>query len=193
MTAWPGKLIEEALGAVSRRRKVGGRTSGPRTEDEAEPTTSTFFEDAFPVRLRRASEAMEEVARLLLGESNLPGFTEMRILAYLEAKGSVSGGEISRNLRVDNAWISRLLHALRRRGLVVQARDPSDQRVILTSLTDAGRTLHLKTIADVGRCNGAIMDGLDEARSIEMLERLEANLRSIARRIRSQDESVFEY
>lgn len=145
------------------------------------------------MRLRKTAEALEGVARLLLGDANQLGFTEMRILAYLRVKGSAPGGQISRNLRVDNAWISRLLQGLSGRGFIVQTRDPSDQRVVLASLTDAGRAAYEKSLSDVGRCNGSIMEGLDEDLAREMIVRLESNLRTVALRLRSQDKAIFDY
>lgn len=171
-----------------------GVESGPATE-EVLPKSAPFiaFEEAFLVRLRNAAEALEEVARLLLGEANQLNFTEMRILAYLRDKGSASGGQISRSLRVDNAWISRLLQGLSGKGLIVQTRDPSDQRVVLASLTDAGRTVYEKSLSDVGRCNGSIMEGLDEDLATEMIVRLESNLRTVALRLRSHDSTIFDY
>lgn len=151
------------------------------------------FEDSFAVRLRRTAEALEEVARLLLGDANQLGLTEMRILAYLADNGSAPGVEISRALRVDHAWISRLFQAMNRRGLIAQARAPSDRRVMLASLTETGRAVYEKTLFDVNRCSTAIMADLDEVLAVDMIAKLEANLRAVAQGIRAHDQAIFDY
>lgn len=157
------------------------------TDGQTRSSPSRSYEDAFPVRLRRASDALEEVVRLLLGDTHGLGFTEMRLIAYLAERRSASIGEISRELRVDKAWISRLLQALGGRGLTTQARDPSDSRVVLASLTEAGRAYHDKTMAAVTRCDAAITDGVDQDLAGELIVRIEANLRAVAQRLRSED------
>lgn len=157
------------------------------TDGEARLPRSRSYEDEFPVRLRKASDALEEVVRLLLGDTHGLGFTEMRLLAYLAERPRASVGEISRDLRVDKAWISRLLQALGGRQMTIQTRDHSDSRIVLASLTDAGRAYYEKTIAAVTRCDASIMEGVDEDLASALIARIEANLRSVAQRLRSED------
>lgn len=147
---------------------------------------SMAFEDALPVKLRRASDVLEEVVRLLLGDVHGLGFTEVRLLGYLAERPSAPLSEISRDLRVDKAWIWRLLRALKARGLTAEERDSSDPRIVLASLTDAGRALYRQISSDAGRCNAEILAGVDEALAGELMDRLEANLRRVALQLRSQ-------
>ena len=74
----------------------------------------------------------------MLGDEGL-GFTETRILSYLDERSDASVIDISRDLQVDKAWISRRLQSLGTKKLIAKKRDGSDSRVILVSLTAKGK------------------------------------------------------
>lgn len=170
--------------------KTDGSSRGSGVEAAAEPPRpprSGSYEDAFPVRLRRAADLLAEVARLLMGDAHGLGFTEMRVLGYLAERPRASVGEISRDLRVDQAWISRLLQALGARGVTVQTRDPSDSRVVLASLSPTGRALYDDTLSIVSRRDASIMAGIDEDLAGELMMKIETNLKGLAQELRAQE------
>jgi DNA-binding MarR family transcriptional regulator len=79
------------------------------------------------------------VARMILRDGLFIGFTELRILARLYEGSAASISDLSRDLLIDKAWISRQLRQLARRGLIVKGPHPSDSRVTLASLTPLAR------------------------------------------------------
>ncbi|WP_066969654.1 MarR family winged helix-turn-helix transcriptional regulator [Rhizorhabdus dicambivorans] len=143
------------------------------------------FERLIPARIHKVSDTLEDVARLMLGDAYGLGFTEARILAYLSEHKSASVIDISRDLGVDKAWISRRLQALATRKLLTKSRDGSDSRVILVSLTGKGRTEAERSMDVVRQTYGIIVDGVDLAVADALITRLETNLHDILSQLRS--------
>jgi len=122
----------------------------------------------------------------MLGEAYGLGFTETRILAYLWENRSASVIDISRDLRVDKAWISRRLQSLAAKKLIAKNRDNSDSRVILISLTGKGKSAAERAMGVVRQTYSTIMDGVDEQLANDLITRLETNLHAILSRLRSE-------
>jgi DNA-binding MarR family transcriptional regulator len=153
---------------------------------EPQPRRTTF-DSALSVRLVAAAAAAEECARLILGDSHFIGLTELRILAYLFERPRVSVSEISRDLQIDKAWISRLLKQLERRHLVDRTRHRSDPRQLVIALTASGQDFHTRVMARVEPYGERIAAGIDEGLAIAMLGRLEQNLRVLNTDLRASD------
>jgi DNA-binding MarR family transcriptional regulator/GNAT superfamily N-acetyltransferase len=64
---------------------------------------------------------------------------EVRVLYELAHRAGVTASELARDLDLDPGYLSRMVHALRRRGLVTRTRSPSDGRVAFLALTALGR------------------------------------------------------
>lgn len=122
----------------------------------------------------------------MLGEAYGLGFTETRILAYLRENRSASVIDISRDLQVDKAWISRRLQALASKKLIAKNRNSSDSRVILISLTAKGRLAAERAMGVVRQTYSTIMNGVDEQLANKLITTLETNLHAILSRLRSE-------
>lgn len=67
------------------------------------------------------------------------GLGEMRILFELAHRERATAGELCRDLALDAGYVSRVLRAFRRKGLVTRVRDAADARRQLLTLTAKGR------------------------------------------------------
>lgn len=67
--------------------------------------------------------------------------TQFSALVKLDQHGGVPQTQLGRLTAMDAATIKGVVDRLARRGLVEQGRDPADGRVVVVSLTPAGRTL----------------------------------------------------
>lgn len=89
--------------------------------------------------------------------------TEARVLWELAHQPQLSAVELSRELRLDGGYLSRLLRGLRERGLIKARANPADARQSLLSLTAAGRRAfapleqgsQMKTAEMLGKLNSA--------------------------------------
>lgn len=75
---------------------------------------------------------------------------EARIVYEIGTRGQVLAVELVRDLRLDPAYLSRILKKFRERDLVMVAQDPTDGRSQLLGLTCKGRT-EFETLADLSR------------------------------------------
>ena len=96
--------------------------------------------------------AMLAAANDRMGQSWLQGdfglrILEWRVLGLVSAMQPVRFGAVARTLLVDKGQLSRLVKQLVERGLIASGADREDQRNVLLSLTDRGRTLHEEVLA----------------------------------------------
>lgn len=75
---------------------------------------------------------------------------EARIVYEIGTRGQVLAVELVRDLRLDPAYLSRILKKFRERNLVMVAPDPADGRSQRLCLTDKGRT-EFETLAELSR------------------------------------------
>ena len=150
----------------------------------ADPEQSpAMFDQLVPARIHKISDTLEDLARLMLGEASGLGFTETRILAYLITNESASVADVSRDLRVDKAWISRRRQALATKRLITKCRDHRDSRLIIVSLTGKGRVAAERAFGVVTDTYNTIMNGVDEALADNLITILEGNLDAMLLRI----------
>ena len=71
-------------------------------------------------------------------------YTQYIVLLVLWEKDGISVTEIGEKLMLDNGTLSPLLKKLEHAGYVVRQRSREDERVVVVSLTDAGRALQEK-------------------------------------------------
>jgi len=67
--------------------------------------------------------------------------TEARVIYELAARGSTSASQLTEELSLDPAYLSRMLKAFAGKGMVDAAKDPADGRGRLLSLTENGRAV----------------------------------------------------
>lgn len=65
--------------------------------------------------------------------------TEARILYELGARQGISASELTRELQLDPAYLSRIIKRFRTSGLLTTAPDPADQRSQVITPTEAGK------------------------------------------------------
>ena len=146
----------------------------------------TEFDSAVTVRLVAAAAAAEECAKLILSDSYFIGLTELRIIAYLAEWPGISVSELSRDLQIDKAWISRLLRQLEKRNLVDRLKHESDPRQLIISLTHDGEIFHANVMARVGPYRAQIIDSIDEHLLNRLLDKMDSNIRNLNARLRSR-------
>ena len=85
-----------------------------------------------------------------------------RVLAALWEQGDQRLGELSAMTTVELSTLSRLVGAMKRRGLVSRARVQTDERSIQINLTAKGRALATELMAVAARNEGVTVRALGE-------------------------------
>jgi DNA-binding MarR family transcriptional regulator len=111
--------------------------------------------------------------------------TDLRLLNILDGEDSLSVNEISRRAIVDQAWVSRSLHALEAAKLVERRGDPNDSRLTRVSLTKRGRETLDEFRPWAAWSEKVLLKGIDEAALKALLDQLEANTESLSAAIRA--------
>jgi len=101
---------------------------------------------ALPALERVVVASVAVTARALAEVAPELTFVQWRVLALLDADAGVPVGHVAGALGAKVAAVSRLLGRMRRRGLIETRRDESDARVVLVTLTDAGRALRQRVV-----------------------------------------------
>ncbi|MEO6957020.1 MAG: MarR family transcriptional regulator [Antricoccus sp.] len=91
--------------------------------------------------LYNASRAMVRAYGPLLGELELTYPQYLTMLVLWEADSPLSVGAIGDRLHLDSSTLTPLLKRLEHLTLLQRERDPSDERRVLITLTEAGRAL----------------------------------------------------
>ena len=84
-------------------------------------------------------------------------YTQYIVLLVLWEKDGISVTEIGERLMLDNGTLSPLLKKLEQAGYVSRQRSREDERIVVITLTDAGKALQEKA-KDVPRQVGACID-----------------------------------
>jgi DNA-binding MarR family transcriptional regulator len=113
----------------------------PHSDLNSKKRAGVLEEEAF-ISVIRSAEVLQRGVTELLNQYGLSS-TQYNALRILRGAGSpgLSCNEIADRLINRDPDVTRLLGRLQRRKLVRSGRDKSDRRVILTSITDAGREL----------------------------------------------------
>jgi len=114
------------------------------------------------------------------------GFTipMYRVLASLWEKGDQQLGELSAMTTIELSKLSRLVSAMKRKGLVSRVRAESDERSVRLNLTAKGRVLCTELMALAARNEAAYMRSLGEDELVTLKRSLNtvfANLRQLER------------
>jgi DNA-binding MarR family transcriptional regulator len=140
-------------------------------------------------RMCRLADAMMRMsARHFKERWNLRS-TDLRLLNILEEAESLPVNEISRRALVDQAWVSRSLHALKARKLVERRSDPRDTRLALFVLTRRGREIIEESRPYAEWSEKVLLDGVDGRHLKALLDRVEANTQELLAALRSLSET----
>ncbi|GAA4889399.1 MarR family transcriptional regulator [Tessaracoccus lubricantis] len=98
------------------------------------------------------------------------------LLTVYENGGTVSAGELSRNLLYTSGSTTHLIARLEERGLLARDADPADARRVRVSLTDAGHHLIVEAteahVADIEREFSPLVTGADQDALLRFARRL---------------------
>ena len=112
-----------------------GRAKSLRAKD------SFTFNDIVAVKLVKLAELVRRsYSRIYEKKYGLKN-ADLRIIGHLSSDVPLTVREISRQSKIDKAWISRSVEGLVKREIVQRETHPSDSRVALLSLTEAGKEL----------------------------------------------------
>jgi len=135
--------------------------------------------DHIVARTCRIADAMTRMSAQHFKERWNLRSTDLRLLNILEDASSLSVNEISRRALVDQAWVSRSLHALKARGLVERRRDPDDTRLSLFTLTQQGRGILEESRPYAVWSEKVLLDGVDGDHLKALLDRVEENTQKL--------------
>ncbi len=147
---------------------------------------SPDLEHAPAFRLHRTNRLLRtHLARFLDGVA--PGLTPEQwfVLARLAHRSPVRQVELAEPALGDPPNVTRLVDALVARGYVARRADPSDRRSWLLSPTRSGRALAARILRRAVTDRAAVFAGFDEDELdtlVELLERIDANVRELLRR-----------
>jgi DNA-binding MarR family transcriptional regulator len=119
--------------------------------------------------LYAASRAVTDTYRPLLGELGLT-YPQYLVLLVLWESDARPVKEIGEALHLDYGTLSPLLKRLEANGLVTRARLPADERTVVISLTEQGRTMRTRAAAVPSAIGCAL--GLDDASRRELITTL---------------------
>lgn len=114
-----------------------------------------------------ASRMLEHAWEQLLRDYGVThaGYT---ILEECLLDGAQAQRRLARSCRVTDQTISRTIERLERKDLVSRVTDPSDERRQLVSITDAGREVYGRVVADV-RANSGLADAVSDSEKLRSL------------------------
>lgn len=91
--------------------------------------------------LTRVAQAIQaEVSATYVREHSL-SVAEWRMLARLNAQGSMQLGDFCRETSMDKAYVSRIVRSLQPQGLIEVRTDPDHGRRLIVAITARGRAL----------------------------------------------------
>lgn len=137
--------------------------------------------------LETAADRLTRVARLLrfraAGFLRAQGLDitpeQWRLLLLLKDRDGRNQGDLADPLLGDYPNVTRMLDGLVRRGLVQRRPNPDDRRVVLVTLTMAGRDVLDQTLPELIQEKERYFDGLDRRELTELnrvLDMVESNL-----------------
>jgi DNA-binding MarR family transcriptional regulator len=103
-----------------------------------------------PEREQQARQAFQKMKRILLAfrgrvdeEFRSQGVTlaQLQVLFAVRAQPRSSGAQLARSCYITPQTVQNLLKHLEVRGLIVRGKDPVNDRIVTTSLTDLGEQL----------------------------------------------------
>jgi DNA-binding MarR family transcriptional regulator len=145
----------------------------------ADPVVSTLFRPAdLTTLLHAATVRMAEEFDRAAVEMGLSDVRDWLVLAALDDSRQRTQAELSRIVCVDKTTLISVLDRLEQRGLVVRTVSPSDRRVRIPQITDAGRHVYAQFAAARDSAEGRALRGVDS----EQRELLLALLARIADR-----------
>jgi DNA-binding MarR family transcriptional regulator len=119
----------------------------------SDTTAALLLDNQLCFALYSANLALNKLYRQLLAPLNLT-YPQYLVMLVLWEQDDVSVSEIGERLFLDSATLTPLLKRLENAGLILRQRSRQDERQVVVTLTDAGRTLHqqAQSIPDAVGC-----------------------------------------
>jgi len=131
--------------------------------------------DLIAFRLIHLADVISRAASAAYEKQHGINNSELRALIVLREQQPLSVGELSRRGRIDKAWVSRSLDHLGERGLVARTPHPTDNRMVLISLTPAGVAMIDRLAPIAWERQKRLLSGLPRRDALKVIEILERN------------------
>jgi DNA-binding MarR family transcriptional regulator len=123
--------------------------------------TPAFDLEAFlPYRLAVLAADVSRAFSIVYADRYDLTVAEWRILANLGAVGPLLAGDIARRSNLDKPKVTRALHRLKARGLIVRVIDKSDRRQAEVRLSAAGQRMFRAIVPDAQAWASDLMQSL---------------------------------
>ena len=119
--------------------------------------------------LYAASRAVSQAYRAVLAERGLT-YPQFLVLISVHQSGEASVSELGATMHLDSGTLSPLLQRLEARGAITRERRGGDERVVIVSLTPAGRELRDEAVTSVDCLSVAY--GIEPGELDDLLSRL---------------------
>jgi DNA-binding MarR family transcriptional regulator len=137
-------------------------TTGDLGTGIAGPVVSTFFRPAdLTTLLHSATVRMAEEFDRAAAEMGLNDMRDWLVLAAVDDGHQRTQAELSRLVCVDKTTLISVIDRLEQRQLVVRMVDPSDRRVRIPQITEAGRRVHAQFAVARDAAEARALDGVD--------------------------------
>ncbi|MFZ0840797.1 MAG: MarR family transcriptional regulator [Xanthobacteraceae bacterium] len=148
------------------------KTAAPRRREQRRHLPLT---DLIAFRLIHLADVISRAASAAYEKQHGINNSELRALIVLREQQPLSVGELSRRGRIDKAWVSRSLDHLGERGLVARTPHPTDNRMVLISLTPAGVAMIDRLAPIAWERQKRLLSGLPRRDALKVIEILERN------------------
>jgi DNA-binding MarR family transcriptional regulator len=122
----------------------------------------TLSEDQRDVAAQALDEVIRFVVRQMMSVREV-GFSALAALGSLDSSGPSRITELAVHEGISQPSMTAMVSRLERQGLVERRRDPSDGRIVLVAITDAGREIlrrrHAGRVAFMSSLIGALPGG----------------------------------
>lgn len=111
--------------------------------------------------------------------------SDLRIMNFLDENKLVSVREISRQVYIDQGWVSRSLNKLDKQGIIIKSIDERDSRLILISLSAYGEELLQQVRPYALGSEAFLLKNIDEKKFKAQLTKLDKNVAEMIRQVES--------
>jgi DNA-binding MarR family transcriptional regulator len=131
-----------------------------------------ILESLVTYRFTRLADTLIRAAAQVYRAHHGVTVTELRLLATIGHHQPLALNGVSRLTGIDKGWVSRSLAALVERKLVARRPHPTDSRVSLLSLTNAGQVKVQEIVPLAAARNERFLDGIGKAKRVVLDELL---------------------
>jgi DNA-binding MarR family transcriptional regulator len=165
-----GAAPGDARDLVRRERDVQARVGGLTIDPRAMAAVSNVFRVANAVRLH--------MERRVLGDDGI-SWTGFVVLWVLWVWGEQESRHLAAECGVSKATLSGVVSTLESRGLVLRDRHPDDGRLVIVSLSPAGRRMIRRLYPRFNRHEAMVVSRLSGAEQDQLAHLLREILRSV--------------